>query len=223
MIDRGLPREYTLLIAGSPHTADYDLIRQLAAHASRVIAIDSGADVANAAGVIPEILIGDLDSVNALTLAALRSEGVEIHAVDSHKDETDLELALAYCARLPEGCSVVVTNVLGGRVDHELVALGALVRVGHLRPLIVERTVTVLFLNKEHASVVLATHGAAPGTVVSVVALEGEAVVSESGMEYNLDHAKLRALDPHGVSNIVRHQDACITVHEGSIAIFINR
>jgi thiamine pyrophosphokinase len=218
-----LPQAYALLISGAPGSADHALLQQLAQKALRIIAVDSGADAACAAGIVPELVIGDLDSVSADALALVRSKGAEVRAADTRKDETDLELALNYCStELPQGCTLCVTNALGGRLDHELASLGALARAAELKPLIIESRVVVAFLSSAYPTLTFAELGVMPGFLVSVIALEGEAVVSEHGMEYGLDHARLRPLDPRGVSNIVSTKDAYVCVHKGSVAVFIN-
>src|SRR5207248_6529790 len=74
-----------------------------------VIAADGGAELGGAI----DLLVGDLDSISAETLAVI--EHVERHAVD--KDATDLELALRAALRLePE--QILVFGSAGGRLDH---------------------------------------------------------------------------------------------------------
>src|SRR3989442_200655 len=74
-----------------------------------VIAADSGAEL----GGHIDLLVGDLDSISAETLASI--EHVERHAVD--KDASDLELALAAALRL-EPKRLLVLGSAGGRLDH---------------------------------------------------------------------------------------------------------
>ncbi|MCL1891093.1 MAG: thiamine diphosphokinase [Coriobacteriia bacterium] len=210
------------------HTAAVELTASLAANAAFCLATDSGADLTHAAGVSINYLMGDFDSISEQALAAYRASDCEIISVNPHKDETDLELALNFIAShftlstLP----LVVTNVLGGRIDHELAALGALSAAAHLKPLVIDSAATVVFLNEQNPELKFSDLDVLPDadTLVSVLALGGEAVVSEVGLTWELDHARLRPLDPRGVSNVfnaTKNPDAYIRVFEGSVAVFV--
>jgi thiamine pyrophosphokinase len=83
-----------------------------------VIAADGDADLAGAAGLEVDLLVGDLDSVSAETLAGISA--VERHAVE--KDASDLELALM-AALDPEPDQILVVGSAGGRLDHLLGSL----------------------------------------------------------------------------------------------------
>ena len=84
-----------------------------------VLAADSGADLAMAAGLTVDVLVGDLDSVSKKTLDAIFDEGTTIEAHPSDKAATDLELALD-AARRRGADEIVVIGGGGGRLDHLL-------------------------------------------------------------------------------------------------------
>jgi thiamine pyrophosphokinase len=87
-----------------------------------VIAVDGGADIAARAGVDPDILIGDMDSVTPATRARLEARGTDVREVPAEKDQTDTELALEIAAQ--RGASEVwLAAALGGRVDHAVANL----------------------------------------------------------------------------------------------------
>ncbi|MDE0288323.1 MAG: thiamine diphosphokinase, partial [bacterium] len=84
-----------------------------------VIAADSGAESAAAAGLAVDILVGDLDSITKRTLDELIDGGTSIEAHHPDKDATDLELALA--TALDRGADeIVVVGGGGRRLDHLL-------------------------------------------------------------------------------------------------------
>ncbi len=89
-----------------------------------MIAADGGLDHARAAGLDPDVLVGDLDSISALGLA-WASEHAEVvrHPVD--KAATDTELAIAHAATFAPGRLLLVAGQ-GDRLDHAVAALGAL-------------------------------------------------------------------------------------------------
>ena len=91
--------------------------------AALVIAADSGFDLALRLGILPDLLVGDLDSVAASPeLAAFPPERIRRYPAD--KDETDAELGLSLFAE--RGIrSIVLAGGGGGRLDH-LLAVAAL-------------------------------------------------------------------------------------------------
>jgi len=99
--------------------------RQLAAvlrSASLVIAADSGFDLAVRLGILPDLLVGDLDSVApGPELAAFPLE--RILRFPREKDETDAELALRLFAKRGFR-KVVLAGGGGGRLDHLLAIVG---------------------------------------------------------------------------------------------------
>src|SRR5262245_46705744 len=59
-----------------------------------VIAADSGLGVAHGLGVEVDLLVGDLDSVDAAAIEAAEAAGTVVERHPAEKDATDLELAL---------------------------------------------------------------------------------------------------------------------------------
>lgn len=96
-----------------------------------LIAADGGANHLIRCGLIPHLLIGDLDSIAPSDLAYCEAENVEFLAFPKDKDETDLELALIEA--LKRGFQkIVLTRVLGDLPDHTLgnIALLAMPEIG---------------------------------------------------------------------------------------------
>ena len=79
------------------------------------VAADSGLIAAEEAGIRPDCIIGDMDSVETSRLETYPAECVIRHARD--KDYTDTELALQKV--LEKGCDEIwIIGGGGGRVDH---------------------------------------------------------------------------------------------------------
>ena len=106
-----------------------------------VVAADGGAAVPLPAGTRLTAVIGDLDSVRDPD--ALRAAGVAVHRIDE-QETTDLEKCL-YSIDAP---AIVGVGFLGGRVDHGLAALNALVR-HRGRPTVLVGEADVCFLCPE--------------------------------------------------------------------------
>jgi thiamine pyrophosphokinase len=216
----------TLMVCGSSKGISKTLLRKLGASSSQIFAIDSGANWLAAAGLSPDILIGDLDSIDASILAQIKQTDCRLITASSYKDVTDFDMALAeYACGLNDGqpAQLVICNVLGGRVDHELAALGSLAKALNKTPQIVAQIVEddckARILIGEDTLCLSAL--AKPGDTVSVIPLFESAKVSITGVEWELDHVVLPALDSYGVSNIVNTQDAQIVVHDGCVFVVV--
>ncbi|WP_226034987.1 thiamine diphosphokinase [Aquibacillus saliphilus] len=86
------------------------------------IGADKGAITLLEANLIPDIAIGDFDSISEDELARIKhnSHHYEIHPVE--KDETDLELAIKRSLELNPD-TIYLFGITGGRLDHELVGI----------------------------------------------------------------------------------------------------
>lgn len=201
---------YVVVVGAEPLTDD--VVRQLPAGA-HIIAADSGTDHALAAGLHPEVVIGDLDSISPEGLAWARAHAA-IEAHPRHKDRTDTELALAYAAaQHPE--RLILLSGGGNRLDHTFAAFGALgapdlVGVPHLECW--WATQFALVLHGPSRTQRLLT----PGSPLSLLALHGPCRgVSLTGTRWELHEAELTHLDGRGVSNEATSDVVRITVSHG--------
>ncbi|QUS34942.1 thiamine diphosphokinase [Falsirhodobacter algicola] len=106
------------LVAGGPATRrDLRLCLRRAPH---LVAADGGADRALAAGLCPDAVIGDLDSISDGARQALAGR---LHHV-TEQESTDFDKAL----RNIDAPFVLAAGVTGARADHGLAVLNALVR-----------------------------------------------------------------------------------------------
>lgn len=97
-------------------------------HAPALVAADGGADRALALGHQPEWVIGDMDSIGP----AGRALPPERLIAATGQDDTDFDKALAHV----DAALVLAVGFTGGRLDHTLAAMNALVRNPHRRILL---------------------------------------------------------------------------------------
>jgi thiamine pyrophosphokinase len=185
---------------GSPHVAD------LPAGAT-VIAADGGAELGRMLGLRVDLVVGDLDSISAETLAGI--EHVERHAAE--KDATDLELALVAALRFePE--RILVLGGGGGRLDHLLggLLLLAAAAYAHVRVDAQFGAAAVHVIRDERA-----LHGV-PGELISLLAVHGPASgVVTGGLVYPLRSETLEPGSSRGVSNVFAAPEARIALEGG--------
>ena len=120
MMDKIIRSDAPVTLVGGGRTGADD-IRQALGLAPRLVAADSGAAAALAAGHVPEAVIGDFDSLAEADKARIPDERL-FHIAE--QDTTDFEKALSRIA----APLVLAVGFLGARVDHQLAALNVLVR-----------------------------------------------------------------------------------------------
>lgn len=91
-----------------------------------ILVIDGALKVADQLGILPEVILGDFDTVDAELLASYRTnQGITFETHDPVKNATDTELALEY-AILQGAKEITILGALGGRMDHALANIQAL-------------------------------------------------------------------------------------------------
>lgn len=200
-----------LVVCGSPVVASAELLRQLAGECDHIVAVDRGLDALLGACLSCDVYVGDADTVSDEGRALVDSaEDFEVERHNPYKDYTDLALALDAIRRRWPGAEVVATCATGGRPDMALSVLGLLAGYDDAPVWIAEDEITARIL---HGGESWTIEGREASTF-SIIALASGTVVSEHGLEWELDHAPLGLLADTGISNVVRGT-AMIQVHQG--------
>ncbi len=192
--------------------------RALAERAGIVLAADGGARFLIGAGVRPDVVIGDFDSLGEADAERLLAEGVELLRHPVRKDVTDGELAVDEALRRGAGELVLAGGT--GALDHTLGHLAILRRLA-------EGGVAARLVAPRLAATVLTSAAAvaldAPaGTRVSLVPLGADATVTLSGLEYPLHRGVLLADACLGLGNHVAGPGAArIVLHDGAVAVLV--
>lgn len=190
----------TLIFANGQPTTPPEL-PDLLERAGLIIAADGGANYCTRLGIVPHLLIGDLDSVESESLAALQTQGVAIHRHPPEKDATDLELACDLA--LERGASSLwLLGALGGRWDMSLsnIMLCALEKYRTLPITLAGSNCRMHILHPGETSV----HPSHPGRKVSLLPLMGDVHgLTLAGFQYPLLDAILPFGSSRGVSNVI--------------------
>ena len=188
-------------------------VKELLRPGDLVIAADGGTRHALAAGVIPDVVIGDLDSLSPDVQASVEAADTQIMRFSPDKDKTDLELALLHAAH--EGATgITIVAALGGRLDQTIanVLLLALPELANIDARIVEGAQEAFLVQDE------TTVQGQPGDTLSLIPLGGDAEgVTAQGVEWELDDDTLRFGSARGVSNVLKSEQARVCVRRGSL------
>lgn len=95
---------------------------------NRWIGVDRGAYYLIEHGIIPDVIVGDFDSVSEEEYASISEVVPHVELFQAEKDDTDTDLALLRALDF-EPSEVLLTGATGGRLDHHEAALRSLYRM----------------------------------------------------------------------------------------------
>ena len=194
-----------LIVTGGPLPQEAsDVIRSFSASKEEkvIIACDSGCDLLARLNIVPDILLGDMDSISkkGLKFAEKNKVFTEIYPVE--KDWTDTEIALN---KTEAGDKIMLLCPVSARIDHVIANLGIALKLkGEGKDIVVTDGVTYCYPLTGEDKV-----------QIDVTSYEGEAAVSlipwnfgkkvkgvtTKGLYYPLDDSELTAGSSFSFSN----------------------
>lgn len=187
-------------------------LREQPAPGDLVIAADAGYRSCREAGITPDLLLGDFDSMDQ------PPDFPNVLRSPVEKDDTDTMLAVK--TALDNGCKeIYLYGGTGGvRLDHTLANLQSLLylRRRNARGWMYDRDFLWTVIENE----TLTVERTVEWGLLSAFCLGADASgVDEEGVQYPLKDAVLSAEFPLGVSNHILEPTARITVRKGALAV----
>lgn len=177
-----------------------------------VIAADAGYQTCRRACILPDLLIGDFDSMEA------PADFARVRRLPVEKDDTDTLAAIR--VGLEQGCTdfLIYGGTGGKRLDHTLANLQSLLflrRRGARGFLFDDDFLWTVIENEE-----IQVAGTVEEGLLSVFCLGDRAEgVRETGVQYPLEDAVLTPEFPIGVSNHILERLARVGVRKGALAV----
>jgi thiamine pyrophosphokinase len=192
------------------------LIQAVAGRADLVIAADGGARYALDAGVFPDLIVGDMDSLGEDLAREVERRGASLERHQVRKDKMDGHLAVL-AARERGATAADLLCAVGGRfgalfaVPHILLAAE---RIG-LRSTVVADWGRMFVIEARSRTV-----EGMPRDSVSIFPLSGPAAgVTLEGFGYPLEDARLEPGDTLGFHNELIGREARVSVRDGALLV----
>ncbi len=184
-----------------------------------IIAVNGGTRHALQSGVLPHLIIGDMDSLPSDVANRLEHTHVQFQTFPAKKDKTDLELALIHA--LERHCTTIVLfAALGGRIDQSAANL-LLLTLPELQ------RIDVRIIDGNQTAFVIRDEAVIPGKAgdtVSILPIAGDAVgVSNSGFEWPLHDDVLPLGTTRGISNVLQREHTTIRVKSGMLLCVVTQ
>ncbi len=178
---------------------------------SSLICADGGADSALRMGIIPDVIIGDLDSVthNALKYFKNKSKIVRI----GRQNDTDVEKCLKYAIGKKTE-EVVLTGVTGDRLDHTFCNLGIVIKFFDKIKLHIAAENS--FLSAYTGKIDLKT---VPGETISLYGFNRNTKITSEGLRYQLINTALPFGEKESTSNVALSNAIRLKIKGGIIFV----
>lgn len=189
-----------------------------AGKADITIAADSGLHAFEGTGIEPDIVMGDMDSIDLAVLEKYTKSGGTTQVLPSVKDDTDGVAALDYALSL--GASeIVILGALGGRMDHALANCMLLVRAAGkgANAVIVSDTQDIYLVRGKQ------TFSGKKGSILSLLSLGDARIRKLEGLYYPLEDYDMKSDYPIGISNVFLGECATVDVAYGDVLCFIEK
>jgi thiamine pyrophosphokinase len=193
--------------------ADHPDLANLLARSSLILAVDGGANHCSRLGILPDALIGDLDSIDPAVLEEFTKKAVLTHRYPRHKDATDLQLALDMA--VGKGArEICLLAALGGRWDMSLSNLLLLAQEKYksLRCTVPGPDCLIYLLHSGEPFTLEGTIG----DKVSLIPLHGDVHgITLQGFQYPLENTTLAFGSTRGISNVLENPTATVQLQSG--------
>ena len=188
-----------------------------------IIAADGGLARARTLGLRPDVLVGDLDSLDPALLAAVEAEGIPVKRARTDKDESDTELALLE-AMARGATRITVLGAFGGpRLDHALANLWLLAHPLAPAAIILLDAGSRAFLVQAPGADGEAVTRSLPGpegATITLLPFGGDVVgITTRGLAYPLRDEPLTVGPARGLSNVRTSADAAVTIRAGRLLV----
>ncbi|AJA48166.1 thiamine pyrophosphokinase [Clostridium pasteurianum DSM 525 = ATCC 6013] len=180
-----------------------------------IISADSGSNILYKYNIIPDIILGDFDSIDREVINYFREKKCKIISYPTEKNFTDTEAALKEAIKMSPD-SILLFGCTGSRLDHTFANLGLLYRclISNIEAYIIDENNTISLHNEAFKI------EGKRGDLFSLQAF-GSVVkgLSISKAKYELNNYDLKFGDPRTVSNELMDGSVFITFHKGILLL----
>ena len=184
-----------------------------------ILCADGGLMHAQALGLKPDKVIGDMDSLSKQYLNELTKSNGEVILYPADKNKTDLELAMEHAVELGVD-EILVMAALGNRLDQTLSNIGLLMGdEPSTKDVRLDDGVEEVFFCKDHAQI-----NGSRGDTVSLIPWGGlVGGINTEGLKWPLMNDSLFVESSRGISNSMLTETASVSITFGLLLIVHRR
>ena len=201
-----------LIVANGEWPGSFNLQHERTTY-DQLVALDGAANRLLDLNLIPDVIVGDLDSITTSVLNQCESSGVHIVRIPS-QEKSDISKGLQWVQQEQPNARIDVIGVEIGRYDHHLAAYSALFEC---------QSSATLLLNGWTATRVDSnptTFQVKPDAIISLVPFGSVQGVKLEGCQYPLQNASLTT-GTQGVSNKAIESEIVVSAQSGNLLLLI--
>ena len=174
-----------------------------------LVCADGGANSARKMNLIPDLIVGDLDSISPSTkkIFSRKSEIIQL----KRQNDTDVEKCIK-TAKSRGYSEAILCGVTGDRLDHTFCNLGIVLKFYEVMKLKIVAENSVLFPYKGNVEL-----NTIPGETISIYGLDSKTKITSYGLKYKLNNISLPFGEKESTSNVALSNNIKLDIKGGII------
>ena len=180
---------------------------------SYIICADGGANGLTGTKIMPNIILGDLDSLKPSARRYFSGKNVEIRRIDD-QETTDFEKALLYIIEMNLN-NIIVFGAVSSRPDHTINNFSVLKRYSKTLDIrIIDKEFEIYYINRK------TSFGYRKGHTVSLMPMPSAEGITSKGLKYRLLNDSLVLGTREGTLNVSTAKKVSVEFKKGSLLLF---
>ena len=202
------------LIISNGDIQDYSYLKKIVESVNYIICADGGANHLFKIDIIPNIVIGDLDSISQQCIDYYKNNNVKFLVFPKNKDKTDTQLATEFAISLKPS-EIILTAVIGSRMDHTISNVLLLKKIVdcHILTKIINEKNEIYLISKK-----LVVKGK-QGDNLSLIPLSKVEGIELKGLQYPLISGEIEFGSSFGISNVFLGNIAQVKITSGLLLV----
>jgi thiamine pyrophosphokinase len=203
------------MIALHGDRSDIAELPRWAAGANSVLAADGGAAYLIEAGIVPDVVIGDMDGLRENVRSAIPADRIHLQR---GQDTTDCQKALAFAESNLAADNIVVWGAEGSRLDHTLSALASSIAIKASVRYAFSTSIAHIVRGGDEWNCAVPLN-----CLISLIPLLPSQIGSATGLRWPVEGLSLSPGIRDGISNLSTQTQVSVLVDDGCVAAFVSR
>ena len=207
------------LIIANGKIEDYNLLSSLVQENDFILCADGGINHLMQINIIPDLLVGDLDSVSQAGMEYIKNNNIPVEKFPAMKDETDTDLGINYLIH-KNYKEITIVGGIGSRIDHTIGNIFLLRRlnINGIKGCIINEN-NIIHLVEKDIKIFRKEEYFISVLPISLNGIE----ITTSGFLYPLSKEHIDFGSTRGISNELNEDIGTITIHKGEALVIESR
>ncbi|MCK9267196.1 MAG: thiamine diphosphokinase [Alkaliphilus sp.] len=204
-----------VVIVANGEIKNINFLKYVIKNSDHIICADGAAKYLMDLNICPDLLIGDLDSIDKKTLEWAKKNNIKIQRFPAKKDMTDTELAVESALKQNPN-KITIIGAIGSRLDHSLSNIMLLYKIHRLG-------IDAAVINEINYITIVGDvlkMKCRIGEIISIIPIGGDVKgVTLKGLGYSLTDHDIKMGSSLGISNKSVSEEIIISVKDGILLV----